>query len=76
MTTIEVKAVLEVDFARSKHGAVVCAGDVLGWLPPGVRIGRSEAEAIYHAYCTRKFRTLKQDECAAILALLPKESAQ
>jgi hypothetical protein len=74
--TLTVKAVLEVDFGRGKHGAIVCAGDVLGWLPPGVRVGRSEAEAIYHAYCRGKFRTLKQEECATLLSLLPKEPGQ
>lgn len=74
--TLTVRAVLEVDFTRGKHGAIVCAGDVLGWLPPGARVGRNEAEAIYRSYCTRKFRTLKQDECATILALLPKEPVQ
>ena len=67
METVTVKAVLEVDFDRGKHGAVVCAGDVLGWLPEGVQIGRNEAEAIYEAFCAHNFKTLSVGSVEAVL---------
>jgi len=65
--SIKVDVILEIDFTKGKNGALICAGDILGWLPPGGKVNKGHAEEIYKQWCESNFKTLSEYEVDLIL---------